>query len=358
MVKTPQKRVFILGAGFSKPANMPLATELLSPLLQKTNDDEMNRWLSNLQDTINWLSGNDGCKDYSRLNIEEVFHYGQFDIEVFRLRQHGSPVGRDDGLTPWNSAEHIEIWLYWLERELCDVIFEKDENADLDPILRWAKTIGSQDSIITFNYDTLVERALTSVCKSWNHGFIGKEREGISVFKLHGSIDWKVVHRSQDNPNCELLFDKENANRQNGDSDHVEDDYRLWRYKTRDKLHKWIKGRHLQISLPSTVGIAGLGAYKQPHKIPGLYYAWAHGMHALYEADLGIIVGFSMSDFDAMAQLQFAAVAKKRKEEGRPLKMIVIDPCVNEKTKKRFQNVFRLVEFRESPHENIDWNDL
>jgi hypothetical protein len=104
------------------------------------------------------------------------------------------------------------------------------------------------------------------------------------------------------------------------------------------------------------VGIAGLGAYKEPHKVPGLGHVWAHGMRALYDAERAIVVGFSLSDFDAMAQMQFSHVARKREEEKRQLHVKVIDPFVNQDSKHRFRRVFRHVEFDECAHENVDWS--
>ena len=68
-------------------------------------------------------------------------------------------------------------------------------------------------------------------------------------------------------------------------------------------------------------------------------------MKALYEADLCIIVGFSMSDFDAMAQVQFVEYARKRIEENRPLRVVVFDPNTGDSFKERFRRVFRSVEF-------------
>jgi hypothetical protein len=79
-------------------------------------------------------------------------------------------------------------------------------------------------------------------------------------------------------------------------------------------------------------------------------------MRARYEADRVVVVGFSMSDFDVMARMQFAEVARKRWDESRPLKVIVIDPSVNEIAKERFRRVFRSVEFVSSNHETVDWN--
>jgi hypothetical protein len=357
-------QMFILGAGFSKPAGMQLATELLPLLDKKLQLDEMRKWLDGLHQRLTWLSRSDQQTGSFTLNIEEVFHYAHFDIEVYRLMQQLESVGRQDGPgTPWSFAESISAWLSYLERALCDVIFEKDVQADLEPISRWAETIDTRDSVVTFNYDTLVERALSGVGKAWNHGTGRESDAGIAVFKLHGSIDWIVAHRSQPISNHVLLFDKKNANRLEQNTGHVEDDCRLWRCRTGEQLQRWISGRDFQ-SIPEhaslrTVGIAGLGAYKQLHQIPGLGEVWTRGMRALYEADRVVVVGFSMSDFDVMARMQFAEVARKRWDEKRPLKVIVIDPYLKKKIdKERFLRVFRSVEFVTSNHETVDWNLL
>ena len=358
---THTKRVFILGAGFSKPAGMPLATQLLPLLEQEIQLAEMREWLDSLHKRLAWLSGSDQQTRSFALNIEQVFHYAHFDIEVHRLRQHLAAVGRRDGPgTPWNYAESIEAWLSYLEEALRDVILEKEDQANLAPITRWAEFVDARDTVVTFNYDTLVERALTERGKTWNHG-TGREGDGgIAIFKLHGSIDWFVAHRSESFSKCDLLFDKENANRSEQNTGHIEDDCRLWRCRTRQQLQEWIAGRDLQSipdqASPRSVGIAGLGAYKQLHQIPGLGHVWTRGMRALYEADVGIVVGFSMSDFDAMAQMQFAEVARARLDKGRPLPVIVIDPCANEATKDRFRRVFRQDEFVSRHHEHVDWS--
>ena len=355
------KRVFIFGAGFSKPAGMPLATGLLPLLIKKIEHDEMREWLEGLRQRLEWLSAANHEGGSFVLNIEEVFHRAHFDIEVHRLRQHLCPVGRGDGPgTPWNVAESIEAWLLHLEDSLRDVILEEDARADLAPIRRWAEAIDAQDSVLTFNYDRLVERALSEAGKAWNHGTRREADDGIAVFKLHGSIDWIVAHRSRPMSGYELLFDKENANRRENNGDSVEDDYRLWRCRMPEQLQKWIAGRDLQMvakdASPSTVGIAGLGAYKQLHQIPGLGIVWTRGMRVLYKADLAVIVGFSMSDFDAMAQMQFVEVARARQAEGRPLKVIVVDPGVTAEVKHRFRRVFRTVDFVDSRHETVDWS--
>jgi hypothetical protein len=356
------KRAFIFGAGFSKPAGMPLATEMLPLLAQKVRLPEMREWIDGLRQRLEWLSEAERQGGSFALNIEEVFHYAHFDIEVHRLRQHLSPVGRQDGPgTAWKVAESIEFWLMRLEDALRDVILEKQVQSDLMPINRWAETVDAHDSVLTFNYDTLVERALAGAGKTWNHGTGREGDDGIAVFKLHGSIDWIVAHRREGSfSKLELLFDKPNTNRGKNDTGSVEDDCCLWRCRTPEQLRKWISGRDLQLvpegAPPRTVGIAGLGAYKQLHQIPGLGVVWTRGMRALYEADLAVVVGFSMSDFDTMAQLQFAEIARARRDAGHPLNVIIVDPGVTDRVKGRFKRVLRSVEFMDSKHETVDWN--
>ncbi len=356
------KRVFILGAGFSRPAGMPLATELLPLLTQELDLDELQEWLYDLGQRLAWLDGNDEGQLSFKLNIEQVFHYANFDIEVYRLRQQLERVGRFDGPgTAWNRAESISAWLSYLEDALRDTILSSENQADLTPITRWAKSVVSNDSVVTFNYDTLVERALAEVDKPWNHG-LSDGNSGVAIYKLHGSIDWIVAHRSDPCPAFDLLFAKENANRGESNTDFVEDDYRLCRCRTREQLQRWVSGRDVQqgrgSALPRSVGVAGLGSYKQLHQIPGLGCVWRNAMRAIYEADRAIVIGFSMSDFDAMAQMQFGQIAKARHDEGRPLVVTVIDPYVEASAKQRFRRVFRSVDFVKSAHESIDWRQF
>lgn len=375
------RRTFILGAGFSKPAGMPLATDLLPLIIDELDHlDEMKEWLNHLRERLAWLSRNGQEPLPIRLNIEEVFHLAHFDIEVHRLRQHLASVGRGDGPgTPWRVAESIEAWLSYMEDALRDVILDRQDKCNMEPILRWAGAVQPQDTVLTFNYDTLAERALAENNKAWSHGF-SREGRGIPVCKLHGSIDWIVAHRLDKFSKLDLLFDKENLNRREDSEDRksdedllpgddppnppiqVEDDCRLWRCRTPEQLRTWIETRDVQ-QVPEgacerTVGIAGLGAYKQLHQIPGLGVVWAGAMQALSEADVAVVVGFSMSDFDMMAQMQFAEVARTRIQKNRPLRVLVIDPFADESAGRRFRRVFGDVDFAIQAHEAFDWSSL
>jgi len=165
-----------------------------------------------------------------------VFHYAHFDIELFRLKQHLMPVGREDWPeTPWSRGESIETWLQYLEYALRDVILEDDNAADLAPIERWAQKVNERDAVITFNYDTLVERAIAKTGRKWNHALPRDPQTGIPVHKLHGSIDWLVAHRSEELSQARSSLRRGEQHRSDGRTGRIEDDYRLWgRCRTRE----------------------------------------------------------------------------------------------------------------------------
>jgi anaerobic selenocysteine-containing dehydrogenase len=78
-------------------------------------------------------------------------------------------------------------------------------------------------------------------------------------------------------------------------------------------------------------------------------------MLTIQKADTAIVVGFSMSDFDAMAQMQFAEIARCRFRDKRPLRVIVVDPYASEEAEQRFRRVFGEVTFIKEHHESLEW---
>ena len=108
-------KAFILGAGFSKQAGLPLATELtelLTAKFRQIKDDDAIMWFDCLERRIQRVSQD------RAVGIEEVFHYAQFDIEIWKMKQQLCPVGRLNGNTPWNTAEGIEAILSNMEYDL------------------------------------------------------------------------------------------------------------------------------------------------------------------------------------------------------------------------------------------------
>jgi hypothetical protein len=104
-------------------------------------------------------------------------------------------------------------------------------------------------------------------------------------------------------------------------------------------------------------GLAGLGPRKRVSQIPGLGLVWEKARKAIYYADLIVIVGFSFSGFDRLAQIEFARAMAGRFESGEPLpRVVVIDPNADSALMQRINSVFRPVEPIPCCHQEVEWS--
>jgi hypothetical protein len=149
------RRVYLLGAGFSKPAGMPLANEVMPADFDELPlHDKFVDWLKVLRKRLSWQRGG----NYSPLNIEEVFHLTT--AETYRLRLSAQTDTSSGSMHAKDRLEDLEQGLPELEKVLYSRIHKSQRDAKLDVIERWAKHVTAEDSVITANYDTLAEQAL------------------------------------------------------------------------------------------------------------------------------------------------------------------------------------------------------
>ncbi len=357
-------RVFILGAGFSAQAGMPLATEL-TPLLRRMFEKpthEASEWLTSLDERIRWIRQTDEDAAPS-LNIEELFDYAHFDALLWKMRQHTSPAGRDSG--PYSKGEAIGSWLKYMEDELRDVIWDRQQKAGVPTaISRFTDILRAGDTIITFNYDTLVEQSTSQAGKPWQYGFTREHGKGISVLKMHGSINWAMVLRDQaGNFGFPVLFRKEGQNAMEAtDKLTGKVEYDALLRIPDEKLAKWIEGRIIQrADRQYEIGIAGLGRYKPLDALPGSGEVWANAERALDQVDEVYVIGFFLSPFDTMARLHFAGVMSERaKKQNMPQRVVLIDPYADSRL-VTFRSVFGpnvRIEPIQKPAEEVDWSSL
>jgi len=361
------KRVFILGAGFSKQAGMPLATELTNNILGKFRgyeQEEFLEWFGHLQERIDWLEGGKS----NRINIEQVFDLAQFDVELWKMRQQLTTVGRRNGDTHWDMAQSIELWLSYMEKFLRDIIWEEQKKARgrLDSIKKFSTHLNPDDAVVTFNYDCLLEDSLTQQNKEWYYGFAKENKTGIKILKMHGSINWAMVPRDQQN-NFEytLLFRKEDKNVDDHNmkpADELEYNYVLLKIPD-EYLSNRIENRDLQWSNKQYgIAIAGLGRYKPLSELVGSGKVWTNAFRALHECEQIYIVGFSLSPFDTMARLHFGGVMMER-YRGQKLelpKIVLIDRRAGDLV-DNFKSVFgrqSIIDLIQKPAQKVEWGKM
>ena len=165
-------RLFILGAGFSRPAGLPLATELLGKLTLGPN--------RSLEQDI---------QDWKKLYPDE-----EIDLErvlAFSHRKHY--LGLDGFNVTFAHGSKTIVFA----REAIQEILIRDTPSNTPKLYRdFAKRLSPYDTAFTFNYDTLLEQALDDIGKPytfapewWLEDFC-IDQQYVDILKLHGSVDW------------------------------------------------------------------------------------------------------------------------------------------------------------------------
>lgn len=190
----PGHRIFIIGAGFSKLAGLPLGAELFSLVRS-----EIEGWYGNesslhvdIERYIKYRKTCDGIDiDPAHLDMEEFMSF--LDIEHF-MELKGSDTWSEEG-----SATQLLI-----RKAIGYVLHNRTPTSNKLPqaYLSFAENLSVHDIVITLNYDVILERALDHVGKPYrlfpcrfseigrSSNVVDSSREEVTVLKLHGSLDW------------------------------------------------------------------------------------------------------------------------------------------------------------------------
>lgn len=192
--RNPGYGLFVLGAGFSRPAGLPLATELYSLVRQYIRDvyGADTKFARDVSNFIEYCSscGITGQTEQS-LDLELFMSY--LDIEHY-LGFRGSKTWSREG----NEAQLM------IRRAIGYVLNARTPPPDKLPdfYYRFAEQLSVHDTVLTLNYDLLLERALQHVGKPFRRfpyryksvnddgGTLDSDTEELVLLKLHGSLDW------------------------------------------------------------------------------------------------------------------------------------------------------------------------
>jgi hypothetical protein len=189
-------RLIVLGAGFSRPAGFPLATDLWKAIRERAAafSKDLRAWKFNrdLEHYIEFRNETDG-KELTPDTVEFEDFMRFLDVEHF-LGLRGGDTWSEDG------NEGTIVTKFLIGRILAEHCVALEEVPEL--YLEFARRLDANDTVITFNYDTLLERALDAVGKPYRlfstrfksvsefGGIVDDSRDEVTVLKVHGSIDW------------------------------------------------------------------------------------------------------------------------------------------------------------------------
>ncbi len=185
-------RILILGAGFSRPAGLPLGAELFREIRRTAHlkYGAGNHLESDLGRYLEYMSACEG-KSLSADAVDYEEFLAFLDVEHF-LGLKGADTWSEDG----NETQLI------VKHAIVDVLHQRTPSSPPQLYRKFASKLDTLDFVISFNYDTLLECALEAEGIPYRlfpnrysrttraSGIIDSSKEELVVLKLHGSIDW------------------------------------------------------------------------------------------------------------------------------------------------------------------------
>ncbi|MDA0781203.1 MAG: hypothetical protein PQ612_00250 [Rickettsiales bacterium] len=173
-----ERRVFILGAGFSAAAGIPMTGELLQAAMEKCKKECPGFYERICGYTQAYFDLEDSEPDYTNLSFPEIATY----LHYIELREYG-------GGERWNnngSKENLALRFY-LSKTICELTPSIENIPDL--YIKFAEQLTAGDIILTFNWDCLLELCLEKAGQEYSYL---QEDNKITIVKLHGSINWRL----------------------------------------------------------------------------------------------------------------------------------------------------------------------
>jgi hypothetical protein len=173
------RRLFVLGAGFSAAAGIPMTGTLLRGAMDRFQVESpgsfprMNGYIRTC-----FRLGDDAEPDYRTLSLSEICTF----LHYQELREYGGGERWSDA----GSGENLALQ-YFIAKE---VALRTPALSDVPELYRrFAEQLHPGDIVISFNWGTLLEIAVEAVGKQYAY----EVSDGrIAIFKLHGSINWRL----------------------------------------------------------------------------------------------------------------------------------------------------------------------
>jgi len=184
----PGFRLFILGAGFSRPGGLPIGTELLDQVRERVRTKfRPFGWDGPLEQEINeWRELYPG----NPVALEAVLAYSHRK-HFLRL------IGSDEYFS------HGSRSIVAARQAIQEILIASTPVVPPSLYTEFAKHLTAYDVVLTFNYDTLLEDTLDKISKPYSltpEWWLAEDPEKtkpeefsesyVDIIKLHGSIDW------------------------------------------------------------------------------------------------------------------------------------------------------------------------
>lgn len=334
--KTNENIVFILGAGFSKCADLPVQSEFSSLLTSNEFDTEIDKVITVAIKTF--LKDVFGWQDTRTIpTLEDIFTF--IDLS--------SGSGHHLGIkyTP-KLLRALRRMLIYRTFQIIDHRFSYSE--DIDKLLKYYAKYDC--SFIVMNWDIVSEkhlrqtdynRAINYITPSydWDDYRKGNLEEGTKICKIHGSSNWVYCE------NCKTLFylldQKLSLHKKVG---LVKSDFRLFDETFTDKYFD----KHLGINpnekkckrcRNSVASHIATFSYRKSFRTAAYPAIWFEAENILANSSKWVFIGYSLpeADFELKHLIKNAELRFKHKKIKRNIDVVIYN---DDNTEKKFENFF------------------
>jgi hypothetical protein len=207
-------------------------------------------------------------------------------------------------------------------RLLTGCLAAKSADAEKSPLLKhFVEQLRPGDIVITFNWDSLIERALLALGRPFDLN--DRTRDQVTILKLHGSLSWVLV------PDGVRLADPSAV-------DWLSD--RVCRTKDHSYYDVWDSLDQAPFIIPPVIS-------KRPPTAPFLEHLWREAFAALVEAGPVVIIGYSLPSDDLQARTLLRSGLYPRLAPQKSCMIVDPDPLVGS---RYFSLVSNSIRFRQA----------
>ncbi len=328
--------VFILGAGFSKCADLPVQTEFSSLLTSNEFNTKIDEAITRaiekfLKDVFGWKNAREIP------SLEDIFTF--IDLS--------SGSGHHLGI------KYTPKLLRALRRMLIYRIFQIIDHRfkysnDIEKLLKFHEK--DNCSYIVMNWDIVLEQQLRKIDKNkminyitpsydWNNNKRSDSGGGTKICKMHGSSNWVYCE------NCKALFyhldEKISLHKKVG---LIKSDFRLFDERFTDKYFDASLGinpdeKKCKICNNSVASHIATFSYRKSFRTAAYPAIWSEAENILANSMKWIFIGYSLpeADFELKHLIKNAELRFKHKNIKRDIDVVIYK---DDSTKKKYERFF------------------
>ena len=343
MTQITGKTVYVLGAGASRHTGAPLLSDFLVTARRLMEGNIRLQYTNSFQKVFEWVNGLRASSYYVEFdldNLEHVFSLGEMSRQL--NLSSGNGVSLDLRRVIMETLDHCS--LRWQKNQIrpdglyfnfVKFLFEINNNRIEDR--GDTNTTMNADVIITFNYDVMLDYAMSfqSLIPEYCLGPPPYHGQKYRLLKLHGSTNWATCECTQDPKEYLQVIPASPIPEGHVSPGSPKDGDRVHFKMVTNVLSSAVckycqqRGKLTPFMIPPT--------WSKIVENTALAHVWASAAEAISSAHQIIVIGYSMPQTDTFFQYLLTLGLKNN---SRLHRIVIVNSDDSEEFKDRYRKVF------------------